>query len=66
MNILYPKVDWRGNSPGYAEAEFQLYNFLVAILYSLFGLYEWLGRAEHPRLRTVYAASLPVYPPTRG
>jgi hypothetical protein len=45
MNIFYPQVDWRGSSPGYAEAEFQLYNFSVALLYCVFGVQEWLGRA---------------------
>ena len=45
MNIFYPQVDWRGNSPGYAEAEFQLYNFSVALLYCVFGVHEYLGRA---------------------
>ena len=43
MNIFYPQVDWRGNSPGYAEAEFQLYNFSVALLYCVFGVHEYLG-----------------------
>lgn len=45
MNIFYPQVDWRGNSPGYAEAEFQIYNYLVAILFHVFGPQEWVGRA---------------------
>jgi hypothetical protein len=44
MNILYPQVDWRGSSPGYVESEFQIYTFLVALLYRAFGPHEWLGR----------------------
>jgi len=44
MNILYPQVDWRGNTPGYVEAEFQVYTYLVALLYRAFGVHEWLGR----------------------
>ena len=33
FNLLYPQIDWGGNSPGYVESEFQLYPFLVALLY---------------------------------
>jgi len=44
MRIFYPQVDWRGDSAGYVEAEFPLYNFLVAGLYRTFGTREWLGR----------------------
>jgi hypothetical protein len=43
LNILYPQVDWRGSSPGYVESEFQIYTFLVALLYRTFGVHEWLG-----------------------
>ncbi len=45
MNILYPQVDWRGESPGYVEVEFQAYTYSVALLYQLFGPHEWVGRA---------------------
>lgn len=45
MRILYPQVDWRGNSPGYVESEFQAYTFLVALLYKVFGVHEWFGSA---------------------
>ncbi len=45
MNILYPQVDWRGNSQGYVESEFPVYQFLVAACYRAFGLHDWLGRA---------------------
>jgi Dolichyl-phosphate-mannose-protein mannosyltransferase len=36
MNILYPRVNWRGATPGYVESEFPLYSFLVAVLYKTF------------------------------
>jgi hypothetical protein len=45
MNILYPQVDARGDTPGYVESEFHIYTFSVALLYRLFGVHEWLGRA---------------------
>lgn len=45
MNILYPQVDWRGNSPGYVESEFPIYSFSIALLYRMFGVHEWLGKA---------------------
>lgn len=37
MNIFYPRVDWRGASTGYVESEFQIYTYLVALLYRAFG-----------------------------
>jgi 4-amino-4-deoxy-L-arabinose transferase-like glycosyltransferase len=42
--LLYPQIFWGGNSPGYVETEFQLYTYLVALLYSFFGEQLWLGR----------------------
>jgi hypothetical protein len=45
FHILYPQIDWRGNSPGYVESEFQIYTATVAALYRLFGVHEWLGVA---------------------
>ncbi len=44
MNILYPQVDWRGNSPGYVESEFQLYTYTVALLYQVLGPHDVIGR----------------------
>ena len=44
MNILYPRVDWRGDTPGYAEMEFPLFPWTTAVLYKLFGYHEYLGR----------------------
>jgi 4-amino-4-deoxy-L-arabinose transferase-like glycosyltransferase len=44
MNLFYPRVDWRGDTPGYAEMEFPLYPWLIAWGYKFFGVYEPLGR----------------------
>ncbi len=43
-NILYPQIFWGGNGPGYVEAEFQLYPFIVSVLYYLLGEQYWLGK----------------------
>lgn len=37
LNLFYPQINWRGNGPGYVETEFQLYPFLAAVLYKVFG-----------------------------
>ena len=44
MNILYPRIDWGGNGPGFTEEAFQIYAYSVAILYKLFGVHEFFGR----------------------
>lgn len=44
MNLFYPRVDWRGDTPGYAEMEFPLYPWLVAWGYKFFGFDEHIGR----------------------
>jgi hypothetical protein len=44
FDIMYPAIDWRGATPGYVECEFQVYTFLVALLYKFFGIYEIFGR----------------------
>ncbi len=44
MNPLYPRIDWRGNTPGYAEMEFPLYPYLIAITYKIFGVQDYFGR----------------------
>ncbi len=43
-NIFYPKIDWRGNTAGFVESEFQLYTYTIASLYKLFGIHEMFGR----------------------
>lgn len=42
--FLYPQIDWGGDSPGYVETEFPIYSFVVALLYKIFGVHEFLGR----------------------
>ncbi|MBI5668935.1 MAG: hypothetical protein HZC41_13090 [Chloroflexi bacterium] len=37
LNLFYPQIHWRGSGTGYVETEFQLYPFLTAVLYKLFG-----------------------------
>jgi 4-amino-4-deoxy-L-arabinose transferase-like glycosyltransferase len=44
MNILYPQVDWGGNTAGYVESEFPLYPYLVAAVYKILGINELWGR----------------------
>jgi hypothetical protein len=45
MNIFYPQVLWGGGTEGYiGETEFHLYPFVVALLYKVFGVHEYLGR----------------------
>ena len=40
MNILLPRIDWRGDGPGYVEAEFPIYPWTAACLYHVFGYHE--------------------------
>jgi hypothetical protein len=42
--LLFPQVDWGGQTPGYVESEFPLYAYSLALLYGAFGIHEWLGR----------------------
>ena len=44
FKLLYPQIFWGGNGPGYVEAEFQLYPFIVALFYRVLGEQLWLGR----------------------
>ncbi len=44
MNPFYPRIDWRGNGPGYAEMEFPVFPFLTSITYKIFGIHDQLGR----------------------
>jgi 4-amino-4-deoxy-L-arabinose transferase-like glycosyltransferase len=43
-NIFYPAVNWSGLEPGYQGREFQLSSFITALLFSVFGWHDWLGR----------------------
>jgi 4-amino-4-deoxy-L-arabinose transferase-like glycosyltransferase len=43
LNIFYPQIDWRGDTPGYAEMEFPIVPWTAAVLDRLFGYREaWL------------------------
>lgn len=44
FNIFYPQIDWGGASPGYAESEFEISPFIVALIYKITGVQEWVGR----------------------
>lgn len=44
MNPFYPRIDWRGSTPGYTESEFPLYAWLIALCYQIFGEYDFIGR----------------------
>jgi 4-amino-4-deoxy-L-arabinose transferase-like glycosyltransferase len=44
MNFFYPRIDWRGDGAGYAEMEFPLFPFFIAIAYKIFGIHEFIGR----------------------
>jgi len=52
MNFLYPRIDWRGDGPGYAEMEFPVIPWTMAALYKIFGYHEVIGRV------LIYAFSL--------
>lgn len=58
-SLFYPRVDWRGTTPGYVETNFPLYPFVVALLYAAAGSsYEWLGRLVAAVCSTAAAALL--------
>lgn len=44
MNIFYPRIDWRGQTEGFAEMEFPLYPWLIAVTYKVFGIHDFIGR----------------------
>ncbi len=44
MNILRPRIDWRGDGPGFAEMELPVLPWAMAALYKVFGLHEEIGR----------------------
>jgi len=44
MDPLYPRIDWRGNGPGYAEMELPLYPWITAVSYEIFGEKDVIGR----------------------
>lgn len=42
--ILYPQIDYAGGNPGYVPLEFPLYQFIVAMLYKVFGVHDYIGK----------------------
>lgn len=44
INLLYPRIDWQGQTEGFAEMEFPLYPYLIAVTYKVFGVHDFLGR----------------------
>lgn len=44
MNILYPRIDWRGTGPGYTEVEFPLFPWTIAVARNVVGDHEIIGR----------------------
>lgn len=44
MNLLLPRIDWRGDGPGYVESEFPLLPWTAACLYHVCGYYEEILR----------------------
>lgn len=44
QSILYPQIDWAGNTPGFVESEFHIYPYMVSVLYGIFGVDDMWGR----------------------
>ncbi len=43
--IWLPQIDWSGAGKGFVESEFPLYPYILAQIYRIFGVHEWLGRS---------------------
>lgn len=44
FNIFFPQLNYDGEAPNYAQLEFQITTFIIAILYKLFGYHYELAR----------------------
>ena len=44
MDPAYPRIDWRGDGPGYAEMEVPILPFLTAVSYSVLGVHDQFAR----------------------
>ncbi len=51
-----PQIDWAGEQSGFVGTAFPLLPFLAALLYTVFGVYEWIG---HTLTILFFAVSLP-------
>lgn len=43
FDFLHPQILWGGNGPGYVEMEFPLLPYCIAVLYSVFGVHDWIA-----------------------
>jgi hypothetical protein len=43
FDFLHPQILWGGNGPGYVEMEFPLLPYCIALMYSLFGVHDWVA-----------------------
>ena len=43
-NILYPRIDWRGDGPGFVEMEFPIISWLIAVIRGMVGDLVQVGR----------------------
>lgn len=43
-NIFYPEVSWTGTDPGYQGRELAIVPYLTAMLFTVAGWHDWLGR----------------------
>ncbi|MCV9999712.1 glycosyltransferase family 39 protein [Pararhizobium sp. YC-54] len=43
-NIFFPEVSWTGPDPAYQGRELQIISYITALLYTVFGWHDWLGR----------------------
>jgi hypothetical protein len=43
-DIFHPQIAYDGSGPGYVESEFQIYSYLIATSYKIFGVWEPTGR----------------------
>jgi 4-amino-4-deoxy-L-arabinose transferase-like glycosyltransferase len=44
MDFFHPQINWGGTGPGFAEMEFPVYPYLIALSYKIFGFHEPAGR----------------------
>jgi 4-amino-4-deoxy-L-arabinose transferase-like glycosyltransferase len=58
FNVFFPQINWAGSTPGYVGTELPLVPLLAALLYVLFGVHEWVGRAVSVAF---FAISVPFF-----
>jgi 4-amino-4-deoxy-L-arabinose transferase-like glycosyltransferase len=44
-NIFYPELNWDGPGPNYQGREFQTVSYIAALLYTVAGEHDWVGRS---------------------